>query len=181
LAHERVVALALGLLAERRRQREVQVAGRRVARDAGQEAVLAQQRAQVLGALGDSLRAHADVLGDQRGARRAEPADDTEHPLANGPVLLGQLVVARPARPLERRVILENAGSLRLEPVEAGLVVAAQLYQQQPGVVGYRVPFVRHAGEDVPRDLEPRREHQLDRTRADADQPGYRAGGRVEV
>ncbi len=53
--------------------------------DAGQEAVLAEQRLQVAGALGDPLRRHADVLDDQRRARQAQLADQPVQPLAHPP------------------------------------------------------------------------------------------------
>ncbi|HWP32190.1 MAG TPA: FAD-binding oxidoreductase, partial [Solirubrobacterales bacterium] len=48
--------------------------------DAGEEAVLAEQRLQVAGALGDPLRRHADVLDDQRGAGQPQLADQAVQP-----------------------------------------------------------------------------------------------------
>ncbi len=67
--HEGVVALEVLGLGEVRREHEVQVPRRRVAGDARQEAVLGEQRLQVLRHVRHALRAHAHVLDDQRRAR----------------------------------------------------------------------------------------------------------------
>ncbi len=56
-----------------------------MAGDAGQEAVLAEQRLQVAGALGDPLGRDADVLDDQRGAGQTQLADQPVQPLADPP------------------------------------------------------------------------------------------------
>ena len=90
--HEGLVALDVLGLGEVRGQHEVEVPGRGVAGDAGQEAVLAEQRLEVVGALGDPGGRHADVLDDQRRARRAQPADQAVQALAHPP---GDLDLAR--------------------------------------------------------------------------------------
>ena len=94
LLHERLVALEVLGLGEVRGQHEVQVPGRGVARDPREEAVLAQQRLDVAGRLGDPLGRHADVLDDQGGARRAQAADQPVQPLAHRPGDLDPLAVA---------------------------------------------------------------------------------------
>ena len=93
-AHEGLVALEVLLLGEVGGQHEVEVPGRGVAGDAGQEAVLAEQRLQVLGALGDPLRRHADVLDDQRRPLRPHPADQPVQSLAHPPGELDRLRLA---------------------------------------------------------------------------------------
>jgi len=81
--HEPLVALEVLGLGEVGRQLEVQVPGRRVACDADEELVLAQERLQVARApLADPLGAYADVLDDQRRAERAQAPDEAEQPLA---------------------------------------------------------------------------------------------------
>ena len=87
-----VVALEVLGLGEVRGEHEVEVPGRRVAGDAGEEAVLAEQRLQVRRRLGDPLRRHADVLDDQRRARRAQLADQAVQALAHRPEHLDRLV-----------------------------------------------------------------------------------------
>ena len=82
---KRLVALDVLRLGEVRGEHEVEVPGRGVAGDAGQEAVLDQQRLQVAGALGDPGGRHADVLEDQRRARQAQPADQPLQALAHAP------------------------------------------------------------------------------------------------
>ena len=99
LRHEGLVALEVLLLGEVRGEHEVEVPGRGVAGDAGQEAVLAEQRLQVAGALGDPLRRHADVLDDQRRAGQAQPADQPVQALAHPP---GELDLLRLAGELDR-------------------------------------------------------------------------------
>ena len=94
LAHERLVAVEVALLAEVRRQQEVQVAGRGVPGDALQEAVLAEQLLQVLGGLADPRRRHADVLDDHADAGPADRRQQALHALAHVPEHL-DLVAAR--------------------------------------------------------------------------------------
>ncbi len=73
----------------------MEVPGGGVAGDAGQEAVLAEQRLQVAGALGDPLRRHADVLDDQRRAGQAQAADQPVQALAHPPGELDLLPASR--------------------------------------------------------------------------------------
>ena len=108
-AHEGLVALEVLRLGEVRGQHEVEVAGRGVAGEAGQEAVLAEQRLQVAGALGDPLRRHADVLDDQRRARQPQPADQPVQALADPP---GELDLLRLAGEGERPDRLVGAEQL---------------------------------------------------------------------
>ena len=63
----------------------MQVAGGGVARQAGQEPVLAEQRLEILGRLGDTSRGHAHVLDDQGHARRADRGQQSLHSLAHVP------------------------------------------------------------------------------------------------
>ena len=130
-AHEGLVALEVLLLGEVRGQHEVEVAGRGVAGDAGQEAVLAEQRLQVAGALGDPLRRHADVLDDQRRARQAQPADQPVQALAHPP---GELDLLRLAGEVDRADRLVGGEDLarprRRSASSSRLVGGAELDQQ---------------------------------------------------
>ena len=94
LAHECLVALQVLRFGEVRGQHEVEVAGRGVAGDAGEEAVLGEQRLQVFGPLGDPLRRHADVLDDQRRPRQPQLADQPVQTLAHAPAELDLLRLA---------------------------------------------------------------------------------------
>jgi enamine deaminase RidA (YjgF/YER057c/UK114 family) len=79
-----------------------------VASDAGQEAVLAEQRLQVAGALGDPLRRHADVLDDQRRAGQAQATDQAVQALAHAPGQLDALGLAGEIDRPDRLVAGEN-------------------------------------------------------------------------
>ena len=112
LRHEGLVAIEVLLLGEVRGQHEVQVAGRGVAGNAGQEAVLAEQRLQVAGALGDPLRRHADVLDDQRRAGQAQAADQAVQALAHAPGQRDPLGLAGEIDRPDRLVAGEDLGRL---------------------------------------------------------------------
>ena len=74
----------------------MEVPGGRVSGNPSQEPVLAQQRLKVGRGLGDSRGRDADVLHDERGPGRAQPADESVETLANAPVHLDRLGVAVP-------------------------------------------------------------------------------------
>ena len=162
VAHERLVAVAVGLLAERGSEHEVQVARGRVARDSRQEPVLPEQRAHLRGGLGDALRAHADVLDHQRGAPRPDLAEQPVQSLAHAPVDLGQLGVARELRRLHDRAAVEDLHRLGLARRQLLGIVGAELDQDRGRVVGRVVPLRRNRRERLRR-LHREDHHQLRR------------------
>ena len=158
----------------------MQVPGRRVARHAGKEAVLAEQLAHVLRALGDAVRRDAHVLDDQRGVGRAHPADQAMHPLAHAPVELGHLGVGAELAGLDERVLGQDLlrGGLPLRQL-AG-VVRAELDEDRGGLPGRVLPLLRDRDERR-RGLERQRQHQLDGGRAALDERRDGRDGRVDV
>ena len=130
LRHERLVALEVLLLGEVRREHEVEVPGRGVAGDAGEEAVLAEQRLQVARPLGDPLRRHADVLDDQRRAGKTQPPDQAVQALAHPPGELDLLGVAGELDRPDRLVGGEDRLGPRDLGIELGVGRGAVLDQQ---------------------------------------------------
>ena len=181
LLHEGLVAVAVGGVGERRRQQEVQVAGGRVAGDAGEELVLAEQRLDVARGLRDAVGANADVLDDQRRALRAHRADDALHALAHAPEDLGLVRVAGEGGGLEQLAALERGERALLQAVELGRVVGAQLDEQHRALGRQLAPALRDPGQRVGRRDQRRVDHQLDRRRARLDQRRHRRRGGVDV
>ncbi len=66
-------------------------------RNSLQKAMLTEQRLEVLRALGDPLRLHADVLDDQLGAGGPHRREQSLHPLSHAPVHLDRLRLASEA------------------------------------------------------------------------------------
>ena len=179
--HERLVALAVRLLGELRREHEMQVSGRRMTGHAGQEAVLLEQRLDVARGLRHPIGSHADVLDDQRGARRAQAADQAVHPLADRPRELDPLVVACPVLVADQGVALEDLRRLRLERVEAGVVVRAELHEQRRRLRRQLAPLLRRPGHRVAGHDQRRRHHQLDRSCPRRHEIGDRRERRLEA
>jgi hypothetical protein len=139
-----------------------------VAGDAGQEAVLAEQRLQVRGALGDPLGRHADVLDDQRRARPAQPPDQPVQALAHPPGELDLLGVAGEAigRIVSWREDLARAGDV----ASSSLVgLGPELDQQHRRLGRQLLPLLRRPDHVPGGGDQRRRDHQLDRGGAGRD------------
>ena len=131
LLHERLVALDVGRHREVRGQHEVQVPRRRVAGDPAEEAVLGEQLADVARGIRDPRRRDADVLDDERGARRSQPADQPVQALADPPEELDHLRVAGEVGGSERIVGGEHLGGGGLARGQPLGVVGTELDQQR--------------------------------------------------
>ena len=179
--HEGLVALDVLGLGEVRGQHEVEVPGRGVAGDAGQEAVLDQQRLEVAGALGDPGGRDADVLEDQRRARQAQAADQSLEALAHPPRGLDLVGVAGEGGRADRLVAREQLGPTRDLRGELLLGRAAVLDQERRRGRVELFPLLRRA-DHVPGGGDQRgRDHQLDRGGAAGDQVVDRGDRGVDV
>ena len=179
--HEAVVTLEVRRLGEVGRQQEVKVAGRRVAREPRQEAVLGEQRLQVLGGLGEARRRHADVLDDQRDAWRAERRHQPLHPLAHVPQHLDLIAIAREPRPVDELAGREELERPALGLVELGGLGGAELDQQRGRLGRQRLPALRRARHVVSGGDQRRGDHQLGRARAERDQVADRVRRGLEI
>ncbi len=181
LRHERLVAIEVLLFGEVRGEHEVEVSGRGVAGDAGEEAVLAEQRLEVAGALGDPLRRDADVLDDQRRPGRPHPPDQAVEALAHPPGELDLLGVAGEIDRADRRV----GGEDLLRPgdlgVELGVARGPVLDQQDRRLRGQLFPLLGGADHVPGGGDQGRRDHQLDRGRAAVDQVADRRDRLVDA
>ncbi len=180
LRHERLVALDVGGVAERGREVEVEVAGRGVPGDAGQEPVLAEQSHQVLRALGDARRRHAHVLDDQRRARQPQPPGEAEQPLADHPGELDRLGLARERAGAEHVAPgqqLLGGGNLRLE---LAIGVGPVLDQQGCRLGRQLLPVLGRTGPGPGGSDQCRGHHQLARARACCDEARHRVRGSVD-
>ena len=144
LRHERLVALEVLGLREVRGQHEVQVSRRGVPGDAGQEAVLAEHRLDLDRGLGDPRRGNADVLDDQRRAGGPQLADQPVQTLADPPVDLDRLRLARERRSGDQLAPGERLDRLRLERVERRIVARRRTRPAAPPSPG-RAPSTPRA------------------------------------
>ncbi len=143
--------------------------------------MLAEQRLQVAGALGDPLRRHADVLDDQRRARLPHPPDQAVQPLAHPPGQLDLLGVAsEPDRP-DRLVAGEDLSCPGDIEVELRVARGAELDQQHRRLGRQLLPLLRRADHVVGGDNQRRGDHQLDRGGAARDQVADRGDRRVDA
>ena len=132
LLHEGVVALEVLGLGEVRGEHEVQVPGRGVAGDPGEEAVLAEQRLQVACATRRSAPGGTQTSSTISAVPgRAHLADQAVQALAHRPVDLDRLRVAVEVGLADQLVAGEHLGRPRLGGVELGVVGAAELDQQR--------------------------------------------------
>ncbi len=161
VVHEGVVALTVGLVGEHRREHEVEVPGRGVAGHAGEEAVLAEQLAQVGGGLRYPRRREAHVLGDQGRARQPQLAHQPEEPLAHRPGQLHRVLLAGELGRAQEAVPGHDLLTPGHERVEPGVVVGPELHQQRRRVGGQLLPVLGGSGERVSGGDERRGHHQL--------------------
>ena len=180
LRHERLVALDVLRLGEVGGEHEVEVPGRGVAGDAGQEAVLAEQRPDLLGALGDPRpaarrrprrsapspaaaacrRGRAGPRGPARRARSSRCRRSATGPAAISSCPRGpRRPAASPARARPRRRRRTRPAGPPTRAVEL-------------------LPVLGRPGNRVGGDHQRRGDHQLDRRRAGGDQVGDRRRSR---
>ena len=179
--HEGLVALDVLGQGEVRGEHEVEVAGRSVAGDTGQEAVLGEQRADLLGGFGDALGPHADVLDDQRGAGQLHLADQPVEALADLPVHLDRLLFAGELGLADQGVAVDDLEGAGFGGGESGFVIGSEL-DQQGGRCGIDVTEVLGCSDHVPSGGDQgRRDHQLDRRGTGIDQGLDRFGGGRDV
>ena len=144
--------------------------------------MLGEQRLQVLRHLGHLRRRHADVLDDQRRARRAHLADQPVHALAHRPVDLDRLGVAvelgrrgsaRGRRAPRRRAPRRASSSASSAPPNSTSSAAENGSSSRQ--------LSRGAADVVRGDDQRRRDHQLDRPGARGDELLHRLDRRVDA
>ena len=177
-----VVALQVLGLGEVGGEHEVQVPGRGVAGDSGQEAVLGRA------APGGPWPSRRTVGRVRRRPRRSArfPVRASCRPARASPRGRASRPRSSPRRDETRasRISSRPASSFaarRLGGVELGLVVGAELDQQRRRVRVELAPALRRPADVVAGDDQRRRDHQLDRAGAGGDEVGDRRDRRVDA